>query len=69
MHIKDTRRTIKLDDNAEVVNENYNNYDIIIKMNKGAIDNTNIIEESFVFRTKSPIPIIPNQFNLILLIM
>lgn len=57
MHIKDTRRTIKLDDNTEVVNENYNNYDIIsVKMNKGAIDNnTNIIEESFVFKTKSPI--------------
>lgn len=57
MHIKDTRRTIKLDDQTEVVNENYNNYDIIsVKMNKGAIDNnTNIIEESFVFRTKSPI--------------
>lgn len=56
MHIKDTRRIIKLDDNTEMLNDNYNNYDIInVRMNKLATDENTIIEESFVFKTKSPI--------------
>lgn len=55
MHIKDTRKTILID-NVEYPNDNYDNYDIInVKMNKLAIDNNKIIQESFVFRTKSPI--------------
>lgn len=54
LHIKDTRKVIVID-NVEYPNENYNNYDIInVKMNKLAIDNDKIIQESYVFKTKSP---------------
>ena len=54
LHIKDTRKVIVID-NVEYPNENYNNYDIInVKMNKLAIDNDKIIQDSYVFKTKSP---------------
>ena len=65
LHIRDTRRTIKIDDKTEINNENYNNYDIVnIKVrNSGDFG----IEERFTFHTKSPIklfqPIQPNICN------
>ena len=65
LHIRDTRRTIKIDDKTEINNENYNNYDIVnIKVrNSGDFG----IEERFTFHTKSPIklfqPIQPNVCN------
>lgn len=52
IHIKDTRKTIKLSD-TEIVNTNYNNYDIInIKIKNNS---TFALEERYVFHTKSPI--------------
>lgn len=53
LHIKDTRKTIKVDDETEVVNDNYNNYDIInIKLrNQGDYG----VVDKFTFHTKSPI--------------
>lgn len=65
LHIRDTRKTIKIDDKTEINNENYNNYDIVnIKVrNSGDFG----IEERFTFHTKSPIklfqPIQPNICN------
>ena len=65
LHIRDTRRTIKIDDKTEINNENYNNYDIVnIKVrNSGDFG----VEERFTFHTKSPIklfqPIQPNICN------
>ena len=65
LHIRDTRKTIKIDDKTEINNENYNNYDIVnIKVrNSGDYG----IEERFTFHTKSPIklfqPIQPNICN------
>ena len=65
VHIKDTRKTVKLDDETEINNENYNNYDIVnIKIrNSGDFG----VEERFTFHTKSPIklfqPIQPNICN------
>ena len=53
LHIKDTRKTIKVDDETEVVNDNYNNYDIInIQLrNQGDYG----VVDKFTFHTKSPI--------------
>ena len=53
LHIKDTRKTIKVDDETEVVNDNYNNYDIInIQLrNQGDYGVVN----KFTFHTKTPI--------------
>ena len=52
IHIKDTRKTIKLAD-TEIINANYNNYDIInIKIKNNS---TFALEERYVFHTKSPI--------------
>ena len=65
LHIKDSRKTIKLKDETEINNENYNNYDIVnIKVrNSGDFG----VEERFTFHTKSPIklfqPIQPNICN------
>lgn len=65
LHIRDTRKTIKIDDKTEINNENYNNYDIVnIKVrNSGDFG----VEERFTFHTKSPIklfqPIQPNICN------
>lgn len=65
LHIRDTRKTIKIDDETEIINENYNNYDIVnIKVRNGGDFG---IEERFTFHTKSPIklfqPIQPNICN------
>ena len=53
LHIRDTRKTIKVDEMTEVVNDNYNNYDIInIKIrNQGDYG----VIDKFTFHTKSPI--------------
>lgn len=53
LHIRDTRKTIKVDETTEAVNDNYNNYDIInIKIrNQGDYG----VEDKFTFHTKSPI--------------
>ena len=53
VHIRDTRKTIKVDETTEVINDNYNNYDIInIKIrNQGDYG----VEDKFTFHTKSPI--------------
>jgi A118 family predicted phage portal protein len=65
LHIKDTRKTKKLDDETEIINDNYNNYDIVnIKIrNSGDFG----VEKKFTFHTKSPIklfqPIQPNICN------
>lgn len=53
IHIKDNRKTLKIDDKNEILNDNYGNYDIInIKVRNNS---TFSIEERYVFNTKSPL--------------
>lgn len=65
IHIKDNRKTIKLDDESEITNSNYGNYDIINVVARNLSPFT--IVERYVFNTNSPLPLFqmlqPNLAN------